>query len=164
MDRNRFNAEVRPHLTEIPIGIQGIGFDRLELDAWVDDYKSRNGRPATERRQVMGRKRVPGLIMRAGIWHIDKRIFGRRVCQSTGTARCNESDGCCSMSNDPRNAADNRCNVADGRCILADERCSESMSRCEAADDGCNAADDGCNATHDWCNAADSRCNVTDSH
>jgi hypothetical protein len=45
MDRNRFNAEVRPHLTEIPIGIQGIGFDRLELDAWVDDYKSRNGRP-----------------------------------------------------------------------------------------------------------------------
>jgi len=45
MDRNRFNSEVRPHLTEIPIGIQGIGFDRLELDAWVDDYKSRNGRP-----------------------------------------------------------------------------------------------------------------------
>ena len=45
MDRNRFNAEVRPHLTEIPIGKQGIGFDRLELDAWVDDYKSRNGRP-----------------------------------------------------------------------------------------------------------------------
>jgi hypothetical protein len=45
MDRNRFNAEVRPHLTEIPIGKQGIGFDRLELDAWVEDYKSRNGRP-----------------------------------------------------------------------------------------------------------------------
>jgi hypothetical protein len=46
MDRNRFNAEVRPHLTEIPIGKQGIGFDRLELDAWVDDYIARNGRPA----------------------------------------------------------------------------------------------------------------------
>jgi hypothetical protein len=45
MDRGRFNAEVRPYLTEIPIGIQGIGFDRLELDAWLDDYKSRNGRP-----------------------------------------------------------------------------------------------------------------------
>ena len=45
MDRNRFNAEVRPHLTEVPIGTQGIGFDRLELDAWVEDYKSRNGRP-----------------------------------------------------------------------------------------------------------------------
>ena len=31
MDRNRFNAEVRPQLTEIPIGTQGIAFDRLEL-------------------------------------------------------------------------------------------------------------------------------------
>jgi hypothetical protein len=45
MDRNRFNAEVRPFLTEIPIGDQGIAFDRLDLDAWADDYKSRNGRP-----------------------------------------------------------------------------------------------------------------------
>ena len=45
MDRNRFNAEVRPYLTEIPIGKQGVGFDRHDLDAWADDYKSRNGRP-----------------------------------------------------------------------------------------------------------------------
>ena len=49
MDRNRFNAEVRPYLTEIPIGKQGIGFDRLELDAWVDDYIARNGRPARQK-------------------------------------------------------------------------------------------------------------------
>jgi integrase len=40
----------------------------------------------------MGRKRVPGLIMRAGIWHIDKRLFGRRVCQSTGTAQLQEAE------------------------------------------------------------------------
>jgi hypothetical protein len=46
MDRNRFGAEVRPFLTTIPIGKQGVAFDRLELDAWVDDYLSRNGRPA----------------------------------------------------------------------------------------------------------------------
>ena len=45
MDRNRFNNEVRPHLTVVPIGIQGIAFDRLELDAWVDEYLARNGRP-----------------------------------------------------------------------------------------------------------------------
>ena len=44
MDKNRFNAEVRPHLVEIRIGEQGIAFDRLDLDAWVDQYKSRNGR------------------------------------------------------------------------------------------------------------------------
>ncbi|MGD8348739.1 MAG: hypothetical protein PVI79_05860 [Gammaproteobacteria bacterium] len=47
MDRNRFNSEVRPFLTEIRIGKQGIAFDRLELDAWVDQYISRNGRPAS---------------------------------------------------------------------------------------------------------------------
>jgi len=45
MDRNRFNSEVRPYLTEIPVGKQGIAFDRLELEDWVDQYKSRNGRP-----------------------------------------------------------------------------------------------------------------------
>lgn len=36
MDRNRFNREVRPYLTQIPIGAQGIAFDRLDLDAWVE--------------------------------------------------------------------------------------------------------------------------------
>jgi predicted DNA-binding transcriptional regulator AlpA len=46
MDRNRFNAEVRPYVAEVPIGKQGVGFDRLELDAWFEDYMSRNGRPA----------------------------------------------------------------------------------------------------------------------
>ncbi len=51
MDRNRFNREVRPHLTNIPIGQQGIAFDRLELDAWVEDYISCNGRPAARRRK-----------------------------------------------------------------------------------------------------------------
>ena len=30
--------------------------------------------------------------MRAGIWHIDKRFLGRRVCQSTGTAQLEEAE------------------------------------------------------------------------
>jgi hypothetical protein len=50
MDRNRFNAEVRPKVAEIPIGAQGIAFDRLDLDAWVDEYKSCNGRPTSDTR------------------------------------------------------------------------------------------------------------------
>ena len=28
MDKDRFNAEVRPYLIEIPIGKQGVAFDR----------------------------------------------------------------------------------------------------------------------------------------
>lgn len=49
MDPNRFNSEFRPGLTEFPIGKQGIGFDRLDLDAWVDEYKDRNGRPGKQK-------------------------------------------------------------------------------------------------------------------
>lgn len=44
MDRNKFNAEVRPALTEVWLGPQSVAFDRLELDAWIDDYIVRNGR------------------------------------------------------------------------------------------------------------------------
>jgi hypothetical protein len=40
----------------------------------------------------MGRKRISGLVMRAGVWHIDKHLFGRRICQSTGTARLEEAE------------------------------------------------------------------------
>ena len=31
MDRNRFDAEVRPGVTEVAMGQRGIAFDRLEL-------------------------------------------------------------------------------------------------------------------------------------
>jgi len=32
----------------------------------------------------MGRRRTPGLTNRGGIWHIDKKIRGQRLCESTG--------------------------------------------------------------------------------
>jgi hypothetical protein len=48
MDKNRFNSDVRPHVTVIPIGTQGVAFDRVDLDSWADHYKNRNGRPAAE--------------------------------------------------------------------------------------------------------------------
>ena len=57
MNRNRFNTEVRHYLTNIPIGQQGIAFDRLELDAWVEEYISRNGRPAAERRKPWDKRK-----------------------------------------------------------------------------------------------------------
>ena len=43
MDRRIFDKLARPYLTEIPIGIQGKAFDRLEIDKWVDHYKSSKG-------------------------------------------------------------------------------------------------------------------------
>ena len=48
MNRALFNQVLRPYLTEIPIGTQGLAFDRLELDAALEHYKSRNGRPAKQ--------------------------------------------------------------------------------------------------------------------
>jgi hypothetical protein len=45
MDRNRFNREVKPHLIAVPIGVQGLGYDRVDLDKWWEEYKRRNGRP-----------------------------------------------------------------------------------------------------------------------
>jgi hypothetical protein len=66
MDRNRFNAEVRPYLTEIPIGRQGIGFDRIDRDAWADDYKSRKGRPARKGEKPWDANEYPASSCEAG--------------------------------------------------------------------------------------------------
>lgn len=40
----------------------------------------------------MGRKRMPGMILRNGIWHIDKAIDGTRICESMGTSRLEEAE------------------------------------------------------------------------
>ena len=45
MDRNRFNRDVKPYLVAVPIGTQGLGYDRLDLDEWWEEYKSLYGQP-----------------------------------------------------------------------------------------------------------------------
>jgi integrase len=40
----------------------------------------------------MGRKRTPGLYKRGECWHIDKQVFGRRICESTGTNSLEEAE------------------------------------------------------------------------
>src|ERR1700682_1718090 len=68
MDKNRFNREIRPHLTEIRIGVQGRAFDRLEMEAAAEEYKSRNGIPVahSERRQpaweIKERQATPSVV------------------------------------------------------------------------------------------------------
>src|SRR6185437_2260395 len=48
MNKNNFNRLVRPSVHEIPLGKRAIAFDRLELDAWTEEYCRRNGRPTRE--------------------------------------------------------------------------------------------------------------------
>lgn len=38
MCRAEFDKTVRPHVREFPIGERGVGFDRLDLDAWATAY------------------------------------------------------------------------------------------------------------------------------
>lgn len=40
----------------------------------------------------MGRKRTPGLQKRGNVWCIDKKVFGRRLCESTGTDNLEEAE------------------------------------------------------------------------
>lgn len=40
----------------------------------------------------MGKKRLPGLIKRGKIWHINKRIYGRRICESARTSSLAEAE------------------------------------------------------------------------
>ena len=44
IDKNTFNAKVRPFIREVRMGKQSVAFDRLELDIWFDDHMKRNGR------------------------------------------------------------------------------------------------------------------------
>lgn len=40
----------------------------------------------------MGKKRIPGLIKRGKIWHINKKIYDRRICESTQTTSLAEAE------------------------------------------------------------------------
>ena len=40
----------------------------------------------------MGRKRTPGLYKRGEFWHIDKQVFGQRLCESTYTDSLEEAE------------------------------------------------------------------------
>jgi integrase len=40
----------------------------------------------------MGKKHVPGLQKIGGTWHIDKRVNGSRICESTGTGNLEEAE------------------------------------------------------------------------
>lgn len=54
MNRHLFNQIVRPTIPSLKIGRQGIAFDKVDLDAWVDQYKRCGERPLKNRRTEHG--------------------------------------------------------------------------------------------------------------
>ncbi|HEU4589303.1 MAG TPA: hypothetical protein VFS13_00230, partial [Steroidobacteraceae bacterium] len=98
MDKNRFNRDVRPNIAAIPIGAQGIAFDRLDLDSWADDYKSRNGRPAADRSKPWDNDERPASpnVARSGMsinGSRDTDAFAKAVARATSTKRRDTSIG-----------------------------------------------------------------------
>ena len=86
MDRNRFNAEVRPTSPKCRSASRASASIALNSTLGSTTISPATGVPHGKERPWDANS-IPGLIMRAGIWHIDKRICGRRICQSTGTTR-----------------------------------------------------------------------------
>ena len=78
---------------KLPIGIQGIGFDRLELDAWVDEYVARNGRPGRSKGvKSWDARRYQASSSEAASGTSTSSIGGRRICESTGAAQLEEAE------------------------------------------------------------------------
>jgi len=78
MDKNRFNREVRPQLTEIRIGKQGRAFDRLKMEAAAEEYKRRNGVPVAQ-----SNRRKPS-------WEIKGRQVSPNEAGSGMSTNCSE--------------------------------------------------------------------------
>lgn len=57
MCRDVFNKVVRPFVREFPVGGQGVGFDRIELDKWADAYIAKNSI-----KQIQSLEAPPSLI------------------------------------------------------------------------------------------------------
>ena len=45
MGRTMFNKFVRPYVAEFPLGGRGVGFDKQQLDRWLEEYIRDRGRP-----------------------------------------------------------------------------------------------------------------------
>nr|MBL8454596.1 hypothetical protein [Zoogloeaceae bacterium] len=65
MSRSVFDSVVRPHVNEFPIGEQGIGFDRHELDEFADAYVAAHAidknLPARDDQSRSERRHAPGV-------------------------------------------------------------------------------------------------------
>jgi hypothetical protein len=89
VNRNKFNADFRPYLTEIPLGRQALALDRVELDALISSHQewsggiacvSMSGRPSGALRRCVVRIDFEGrLAGRPGDLVDDDQECERRV-------------------------------------------------------------------------------------
>jgi predicted DNA-binding transcriptional regulator AlpA len=91
MCRAEFNKTVRPYVSEFPIGERGIGFDREELDAWVNDYIQAMAiaKEGAQGRQSPGSERQPG---DKGWREKRSQAFPKGTGSGTSTRKSTEKD------------------------------------------------------------------------
>ena len=84
-----FNETVRPYLTVIPDG-RCVKFDIVDLDAWADEYKRANGKPAKEELlwqkepQVLERKATSGILKKlSAVSSFDKALEKRNLSKQS---------------------------------------------------------------------------------
>jgi integrase len=100
MDKNRFNREVRSLLSAIPIGTQGVAFDRLDLDTCADDYRAgktwletapkiklfpikdaRSPYPLSREEQALLFQELPDHLARMALFKVNTGLREQEVCR-----------------------------------------------------------------------------------
>lgn len=89
--KNVFNKTIRPYLTTIRIGRRGIAFDRLEIDAWIEQNKGRGGKRPNNggnslwdenARQASTNAGVPGILTSRSLdnefWKILEQVRSKK--------------------------------------------------------------------------------------
>jgi hypothetical protein len=66
VDRNKFDADWRPYLTEIPMGPRSLVFDRLEIDALTEEHAALKARVRSSRPSIGHRTQLYRHFDRAG--------------------------------------------------------------------------------------------------
>jgi hypothetical protein len=98
MDRNKFNQDVRPHLTEIPLGKKpspSIALNWMPGSTLYPAQRASSEGLETGGRQMSKRNQMPGLRLKNGIGQIEKRC---KYCESgwlresTGTSSRAEAE------------------------------------------------------------------------
>jgi predicted DNA-binding transcriptional regulator AlpA len=80
MSERTFNQVVRPNIREVVIGVQGVAFDREELDRWADKFMEENAveKPGQVERSIRSgepkpKRRPPTFTVKAA--NTDKSSF-----------------------------------------------------------------------------------------
>ncbi|MGE8152476.1 hypothetical protein ACQKP5_14640 [Pseudomonas vancouverensis] len=88
---DEINKTVRPNVREFPIGKQGVGFDRNELDQWADAYvESKSIEKAVNQDNNHPRSERQGEAKGGKPWREKRSPISTRRAESGKSTKCSE--------------------------------------------------------------------------